>query len=97
LYQSLATTNILTASWTQFVASLGWSCCAVEVFNPSPATIQLSTGTAGNESTAIVPYTILPGGSSILLPLEIKSGTRLSLKAVDQIANTGYFIMNFFG
>lgn len=88
---------ITTAAWATLVAAVGKACTAVEIFNPSGSTIQLSLGAAGQELTALIPYTVLPGGSSILLPIEISSGKRISAKAVDQNATTGIFTMNLFG
>lgn len=92
-----SSTNITTAAWVQLVASLPKACSSVEIFNPSGATLIVSTGAASAEDASIVPYTIVPGGSSILLPLEIAKGSRVSLKSIDQTANSGLFVMNFFG
>jgi hypothetical protein len=99
--QSIATdmsaSPITQAGWTQLVASTLKAGCAIEISNNSGATIQLSLGSAGQESTAIIPYTVLPGGSAILLPMEIPRLSRISAKAVDQPANTGFFTINLFG
>lgn len=90
---------VTTAAWVQIVASLPYACTAMEIFNPSAATMKISKGAAGQETTGnnLIPYSILPGGSSILLPINLPSLSRISLEAVDQTASSGYFILNFFG
>jgi hypothetical protein len=96
---NLTTNPINVGTWTVLSAALPWPACAIEIFNPSGSTIQISTGVAGQESNPnnLIPYTILPGGSSILLPIELKKGIRLSASAIDMAATAGYFTMNFFG
>ena len=95
---ALGSTNITTSAWAQLLAKLPKACTAIEIFNPSGSTIQVSTGKAGFESSSIIPYTILPGGSNILLPVEISGGVRISVKAVDSNATgPGQFTLNFFG
>lgn len=94
---NMSVTNITTSGWVQISASLPGSCSALEVFNPSASLLQISTGKSGQESSNIIPYTILPGGSSILLPIELKVGSRLSAQAVDQTASSGYLTFNVFG
>ena len=44
-----------------------------------------------------LPYTVLPGGSAILLPAKIPAGSRVSLQALDTAVTSGYFILNMFG
>jgi hypothetical protein len=94
---NMTTNPIDTGAWTQLLASLPRACCAVEISNNSGSTIQISTGAAGQEAANAIPYTVLPGGSPILLPIEIMKGARISAKAVDADATSGYFTMNFFG
>jgi hypothetical protein len=71
----------------------------IEIFNPSDAKLQLSLGAAGHETDTgkLLPYTVLPGGSTGLLPAEIPNGARLSVKAIDQTMSNDYFVINFFG
>jgi hypothetical protein len=72
-------------------------CSAIEIFSGSGSIIKVSLGAAGLEYASEIPYYITPGGSSILLPIEIKKGTRISAKAVDTTANVGTLVINFFG
>lgn len=96
---NMANTPITQAAWVQILASLPQACTAVEIFNGSPASMKFSHGAIGSESAAgsLIPYTILPGGSSILLPVNIPVLSPISVEAIDQTAATGYLTMNFFG
>lgn len=85
-----------TAAWTEVIAEMPVSACAVEIFDSSGRILMISTGDAGSEDDATIPYFILPGGSSIFLPLEFGRGKRISVKAVDADAATGSLVMNFF-
>lgn len=94
----MATTPIVQAAWTEIVAALGAPASAVEIYNPSGATMRISTGAAGQEDANELPYSILPGGSSILMPMDgIKNGARISLRSVDADVNTNIFVLNFLG
>lgn len=95
-----ATNPVSDAAWVQIVAALGKPANAVEIYNPSGATIRISTGAAGLEDASELPYSILPGGSSILMPMDgIKKGSRISLRVVDVgvTINTNIFVLNFLG
>lgn len=99
VYNNCASTNITTSAWLTLVASMPLACTAIEIFNPSDAKLQLSTGAAGHETDtgSLLPYTIQPGGSSGLLPVNLPNGKRLSVTALDQNVVNDYFIINFFG
>jgi hypothetical protein len=90
-----ATTNITTSAWAQIVAAMPKACTAVEVYNPSGSTLQIAVGGAGSE--VALPYTIIPGGETTPIPLEIAKGARVTLKAIDTTVSTGYITINFFG
>lgn len=91
--------NIATSGWTQVAAAAAvlYGGSAVEIFNSTGSVLQLSNGTAGNEASSLMPYTILPGGSVTMLPMEIKALKRLSVKAVDLASSTGVLVLNIFG
>lgn len=93
----MAVTPITTAAWTELVSALDKACTAVEIFNPSGSTMKISNGAAAAEDASELPYTILPGGSALLLAIPLSKGMRLSAKALDNDATTNLFIMNFFG
>lgn len=97
LYNNCASTSIGTGSWVELLSSLPVACSAIEIFNPSDAKVQISIGAAADEANHILPYTVLPGGSSGLIPAEIARGKRISAKAIDQAIASDYFVINFFG
>lgn len=90
----MSSTNITTSAWATLVASQGAPVSAIEIFNGSASPMLIARGAAASE--VAIPYTILPGGSSILLPIEIARGVRLSAKALGTSVTAGEFILNFF-
>lgn len=99
VYLNCAVTNITTSGWVTLLAKIPVSCSGVEIFNPSGAKLQLSIGAAGHETDAanLLTYTVLPGGSTGVLPMNLPNGTRLSVQALDQNITTDYLVLNFFG
>ena len=93
----MGTTNVTTAAWATLLAAASNmnACSGLEIFNPSGSAMQIATGAAGSETT--LPYTILPGGTTGFLAIEIPSGTRISLKAIDTNVAAGLFVLNQFG
>lgn len=92
-----STGNILQSAWGQVLASSPKPACAVEIFDSSGRALSLSLGDALAEDAAVVPYTITPNGSSILLPIEVARAKRISVKPLDGDATEGQLIINFFG
>lgn len=90
-------TTLSTSAWTELIAALGQPGTLIEIFNGSGSSIKLSTGTAGLEDSHIIPYTIIPGGSSVQLSMEFANAARISAKAVDTVPSLGSMILNFFG
>lgn len=94
----LAGTPIDNTAWVELDSALDGPASAVEIYNPSGATLMLSFGAALAEDNNKYPYHVLPGGSSLLLAIEFKSGSRLSAKSIDaNTANANTLVMNFFG
>lgn len=89
-----AGTNITNAAWVTLLAKASnlVACSAVEIFNPSGSTIIISTGDAGSE--VIIPYTIIPGGTVVLLAFEIPAGKRIAVKAIDATVISGFMVLN---
>ena len=110
LQYNISTGNITTSAWQQVLASIPYACTSLEIFCSGGSIMQFSIGTPGNELKGILPYTILPGGSSIFLPFEtspdklvpgslpngLRKGLPLTCKAVDQSSTAGYLIINAF-
>ncbi len=91
----MAGANITTGAYVELIHALTAGVSAVEIFNPSPATMKIALGAAGSEVD--LPYHIIPGGSAFLIPIPAGNKQRISLKAVDQTANSGLFTINCFG
>lgn len=92
----MSTTNVPTGSWTTLLAKASnkSACSGLEIFNPSGSPMQIATGDAGSE--VALPYTILPGGTTGFLAIEIPGGVRISLQALDASVTAGRFILNQF-
>ena len=89
--------SISTGSWTEVSTSVPKASSMVEIFNSTGATLAVSTGAAAQESHHVLPYTVLQGGSSILVPLEITANNRLSVKSLDNASTSGVLVLNLFG
>lgn len=87
-----ASTNVTTAAWVQMVASLSVESAGVYIFDSSGQTLLLGVGAAGSE----VVYSIVEPGGNGFIPLFIRKGSRVSLKALSGTASSGYFDITFF-
>lgn len=97
LVHDFASTNVTTGAWVEIEDSTTAPCSALEIFNGGGSILKISQGAAGSEDSAELPYYILPGGSQIVLPIEISKGKRLAVKAVDQNSTFGSLVLNFLG
>jgi len=93
---SFGSTNVTTSAWVEIIASMTKPASAVEIYNGSGRILELSKGDLGEETGNEIEYYIIPGGSSILLPIEFANGDRISAKAVSANATADYLILNFF-
>lgn len=73
------------------------ACSGLEIFNPSGSTLKIAIGDAGSEVD--IPYTVPPGGSNLLLAVELPAKTRISMKALDAggTGTVGLLLLNWFG
>lgn len=94
---SYVSTNVTTAAWVEIITAMPVPASAVEIFDGSGRIIKLALGAAGDEDSNELDYYIIPGGSSILLPVEFARTKRVAAKAVDANATTGSLVFNFFG
>jgi hypothetical protein len=81
-------------TWTTIIAKTVYACSGIEIFNASGSVLQLATGAAGHE--VVIPYSILPGGTSSWITMEIPAGVRISATAVDANTTSSQLILNFF-
>lgn len=89
--------NISTGAWTVITSSVVKAAISVEIFNSTGATLAISKGVPGSETAGLLPYTILIGGSSMIIPMDISSGKPLTVKSLDNAASSGILVLNLFG
>lgn len=87
------------AAWVQILTAANnkVACSGIEIFNPTGSTILLALGAPGSE--VAIPYSILPGGTTGFLSMEIASGKAISMKTVDAAGTgaVGIILLNQFG
>lgn len=91
---SYSTTNVTTAAYVQLVASTTLSSRAVEVCDTSGHLIKLATGASGSEVDFMTTAVGTTAASCVVVPSFLLSGVRLSLKAVDATANSGFIAVS---
>jgi hypothetical protein len=85
--------NVTSAGYTQLIASTSSDVVEAQIFYGNGTTLYLATGAAASETDLLM----IPPGFDGKLPLDIASGTRLSLKSVDDTVNTGELVINLIG
>ncbi len=68
--------------------------CRMQIFDSSGSTLVLATGASGSQTDQ---FFIAPGGLTMTVDILIPKGSLLWLKAVDQDATVGEFIMTCLG
>ena len=84
------TVNVTTSDYVQVTASTSGAINRLYIADTSGSAIILATGGAGAESDQLY---IGPGGSDAPYELNIPSGTRVSIKALDVSATSGQIII----
>lgn len=93
---STSVTNVTTGAWVQLSAATTKPASFMEVFNQTTKILILAVGAPGSEVE--LPLFVYPGISSQIVPFDsmIPKGSRLSVRAVDATANTGYLLLNMY-
>lgn len=97
IYVDLSTLQPVVGTWQAIVTAMDTPVSGVEIFNGSGSVLKLSIGASGQESSAELPYYVIPGTSSGMLPIEIPRGAMLSVTAVDHNVTDGSLVINCFG
>lgn len=86
-------TNVTNAAWVQFVAaaSMTYACSAVQIHNTGAQPIRLGVGAAASETETGI---LFPVGVSILLPVVLKKGVRLSVRSSGSTQSSGLLTMS---
>lgn len=87
-----SSTSVSTTAYTQLLASTSAIIQEVEIFDSSGQTLFLATGASGSEVDQVY---IFPGGNG-RIPLYIANATRVAIKAVSALANSGEIAVNFY-
>lgn len=85
--------NITTGAYVELIASTSGTTKEIEILDTGGSFYYLATGAAASETDLLV---IPPGGNG-RIPVEIASGTRISIKAIDGTANAGFTGVNLYG
>lgn len=85
-----ATTNVTTSAYVTLVASIP-ACSKIQILDTSGKILKLAIGAAGSE----IDICTCPVTGSIVVPTYIPAGQRLSIKAIDASATTGYNAVSF--
>ncbi len=87
-----SSTNIPTSDYVQLIASTANDTSGLCISNSSARIIKVATGAAASE----VDRLYLPSGAAGCYPVFVAHSTRISLKALDGTASTGFFTFTGF-
>ena len=90
--RTYSSANVTTAAFAELVASVPFNSSQIQVYDSSSKIIQIAIGEAGQE---VVVFT-LPVSGWALIPYYFTEGQRVSAKALDANATTGYNVLSFF-
>lgn len=93
----LVANPITTAAWLALSTALPKACVAVQIYYTGVGILKISDGDMGEEDDHEKPMYIVPGGESCMVPIELAKGKRFSAQALDQDADEGELVINFFG
>ncbi len=85
--------TVSTVAYTQLIAATAATASQLEIFDSSGQTLVLAIGAALAEVDQLY---IIPGGNG-RIPIQIPSGSRLSIKAVSANATVGECTVNLYG
>lgn len=90
-----SSTNVTTGAWVEFVAaaSMPYACSAVQIHNTGAQAIKLGAGAAASEVETGI---LFPVGVSVLMPVSLKRGVRLSVRSVSATQSSGFLTMSCF-
>lgn len=92
IYNDYTVTNVTTGAWVEILAATADDVTEIEIFDSSGSLLELGVGAVGSEARKVL---VIPGGNG-RIPIDIASGTRLSLRAVDVGATVGFFAANVY-
>jgi hypothetical protein len=84
--------SVTTGAWVELIASTSAIANLIEIFDSSGQTLELGVGAAAAEARVCL---IFPGGNG-QIPLQIASGSRVSVRAVSATASVGELDINLY-
>lgn len=87
---SYSSTNVSTSAYVELIASLPSSFSKLQILDTSTKILKIATGAAGSE----VDICTVAVSGCVVLPYYLTAGTRLSIKAIDANATTGYNVLS---
>lgn len=87
------TVPVTTGAYTQLIASTTATISQIFIFDSSGQTLVLALGAAASEVDKLY---IIPGGNG-LVPINIPSGSRVSIRAISGNATVGEISVSFLG
>lgn len=90
---SYSSGNVGTSAYVEITPSTPISCSKLELTDSSGKMVIVAKGLAGSE----VDLGVCPVSGSIVIPIYLPPGTRLSLKAIDASATTGFNAVSLIG
>lgn len=95
--RSYATTNATTSAYSTLVASVPVSVGQLMICDTSTKVLKIATGESGSE-VDLIAFTAgdsFGGFRCIVVSTYIAKGTRLSIRAIDGNATTGYNLLSY--
>lgn len=88
---SYSSTNVTTSAYVALVASTPISVSKLEVCDTSGKILKIASGQSGSELDL---FSVQVSGC-IVVPYYLPAGSRLSIKAIDATASSGYNVLSF--
>lgn len=92
LMNAYASTNVTTSAYVQLTAATTVPSTAVIVSDTSGKILKIAIGASGHEVDKLY---IGPSELGVRYPLIVPKGSRISVKAIDASATTGYLLLSF--
>ena len=88
---SYSSTNVTTSAYVTLVSSTPIAVSKIQICDTSTKLLKIASGSAGNE---IDLFTVQISGC-VIIPIYLIPGLRLSIKAIDANATSGYNTLSF--
>jgi hypothetical protein len=82
--------NVTTSAYTTLIAATAVSCGRIAISDTSTKLLKLAIGDADSE----IDICQCPVSGIVVIPVYIPAGSRISIKAIDATATTGYNVVS---